>query len=698
MLSPNVFRAFIFVKLLENNFFKFIINNMKRKLLLLSIIYIIMPIIQNPFNGFCRLPSVSLRAFAEESLKINNINFDNSDSIIFLGTSSNENTSEIKITKKQLNDPERTFFDIENAVITFPNKTFEIKNSRMTQVKIAQNSVSPDIVRIVIYTSKNYDSSQLKVLKIKNDIIIKLSNEIPLQKYLTQIYKETGGSSVKYYDTATVIPEETKPETTEADEIFNRVQQAFKEDSQELVRPNIEQKQARLKSRFFLDKVLVKDGNILLSGIGVINLEKPFTLTEPSRIVFDLPNTVVLQELRDKEFILSDNETIKIGQFEPSKARVVIKTATPELYRPVYSANLQSLLIANQNRPLNSVLSETFADLTLFKEQNVNSTTDVINVIFSKPVIYSIKKERNALNVIFYNLTNFDVNSFNITAKKNQNGFGAKQLGANVYQMTFPVSQTTYVDCYETLNASQLRFVFTKKEEKRPPEITIELPTKRETPEIKKENPFSDLLTQSIKKQQKITKKKTKEEKLSVPKKIKNKVIVIDAGHGGADTGAMRGNTLEKDLTLDIALRVEQILQERGLKKVVMTRRSDETLSLARRVEIANEKNADIYISIHINASVKTEIKGIETHYYTEKGYDVAKIIHEELIENIDTEDRGLFKSKFYVINHTEAPAVLLELGFISNEYERSKLCSDTRQKESAEAIAEGIINYLTEY
>lgn len=670
---------------------------MKQKLLLL-IIYIIMPIIQNPFNGFCPLPSVSLCAFAEESLKINNINFDNSDSIIFLGTSSNENTSEIKITKKQLNDPERTFFDIENAVITFPNKTFEIRNSRMTQVKIAQNSVSPDVVRIVIYTSKNYDSSQLKVLKIKNDIIIKLSNEIPLQKYLTQIYKETGGSSVEYYDTAIVIPEETKPETTEADEIFNKVQQAFKEDSQELVRPNIEQKQARLKSRFFLDKVLVKDGNILLSGIGVINLEKPFVLTEPSRIVFDLPNTVVLQELRDKEFVLSDNETIKIGQFEPSKARIVIRTATPELYLPVYSSNLQSLLIANQNRPLNLIPSENFADLTLFKEQNVNSTTDVINVIFSKPVIYSIKKEGNALNVIFYNLTNFDVNSFNVTAQKNQNGFSAKQLGTNTYKMTFPVLATTYVDCYETLNASQLRFVFTKKEEKRQPEITIELPTGKETPEIKKENPFSDLLTQSIKKQQKIEKKKTKQEKLSIPKKIKNKVIVIDAGHGGADTGAMRGNTLEKDLTLDIALRVEQILLERGLKKVVMTRRSDETLSLARRVEIANEKNADIYVSIHINASVKTEIKGIETHYYTEKGYDVAKIIHEELIENIDTEDRGLFKSKFYVINHTEAPAVLLELGFISNEYERSKLCSDTRQKESAEAIAEGIINYLTEY
>ena len=106
----------------------------------------------------------------------------------------------------------------------------------------------------------------------------------------------------------------------------------------------------------------------------------------------------------------------------------------------------------------------------------------------------------------------------------------------------------------------------------------------------------------------------------------------------------------------------------------------------------------DNYVSNHINASFKSEIKGVETHYYTEKGLSVAKVIHKKLMENIDAEDRGLFKSKFYVINHTEAPAVLLELGFISNEQERNSLISEKRQQESAQAIAEGIINYLLEH
>ena len=103
-------------------------------------------------------------------------------------------------------------------------------------------------------------------------------------------------------------------------------------------------------------------------------------------------------------------------------------------------------------------------------------------------------------------------------------------------------------------------------------------------------------------------------------------------------------------------------------------------------------------MSIHINASVKSEINGIETHYYTDNGYNVAKVIHKELMNNVEAMDRGLFKSKFYVINHTEAPAVLLELGFISNEQERSSLNSDKRQMDSAQAIADGIVNYLVEY
>ncbi|MBQ8886834.1 MAG: N-acetylmuramoyl-L-alanine amidase [Candidatus Gastranaerophilales bacterium] len=678
------------------------------------------------FFSFCGFPRKAVAediipvAEKQTTLKVNSINFDNSDSIIFLGTSGVENNSEIKITKQALTEPDRIFFDIENAVITFPNSTYEIKNSRLKQVRIAQNSIEPNIVRIVIWNSPNYDASHIKVLKINNNIVIKLSNEIPIQQYLTQTYKETKESAIEYYEKAVAIQEETEVKPQESDEIFNKVQQAFKEDNQELVRPNIEQRQARLKSRFFLENAEARNGNLLIGGIGVVNVEKPFVLTEPNRVVFDLPNTIVLQELRDKEFKLSDTETVKIGQFEPSKARIVIKTDKPESYRPIYSTNLQTLLIAKSALISGVNLSKTTSELAYFKEENINSTTDVINIIFSNPIIYSIKREETKLYLYIYNLANFNADSFNATSSKSKSGFIAKQIGTNAYRFNFPVNSGTLVDCYETLNASQLRFVFTtqkviqtvtdpKLTPVTPTVPTEKKPTQTKTPvrkpevksetkpqQQKKENPFSALMERQPEKKVEPKKpSKTEETKIS---KIKKKMIVIDAGHGGNDTGALRGSTLEKNLTLKIALKVRDCLREKGLKNIVLTRYNDKTLSLDERVQIANKYNADIFVSIHINASVKSEINGIETHYYTDKGYNVAKIIHKELMNNVDAMDRGLFKSKFYVINHTEAPAVLLELGFISNEQERSSLNSAKRQMNSAQAIADGIVNYLVEY
>ncbi|MCD7739818.1 MAG: N-acetylmuramoyl-L-alanine amidase, partial [Candidatus Gastranaerophilales bacterium] len=669
------------------------------------IIYILTAIIPFNINKGSIVSKIYPYANAGEILKINSINFDNSDSIIFLGTSGIEEPADIKITKKVLTEPDRVFFDIENAVLTFSNTSYELKNSRLKQVKIAQNSTEPNIVRVVIWNTPNYNSSQIKILKIKNNIIIKLNNEIPLQSYLTQTYKETDESAIEYYDKTVVIPEEKKEE--ESNEIFDKVQKAFKEGEDELVRPNIEQRQARLKSRFFLEKAILKNGNILIGGIGVINVEKPFILQNPSRIIFDLPNTIVASELRNKEIKLSETETFKIGQFEPSKARIVIKTNNPENYRPVYSTNLQTLLIAGNTYISGVNVTPVKSELAYFKEQSVNNLTDVVNIIFSQPVIYSIKRENKKLNVTFYNLSNFDTDAFNALALKNKTGYEAEKLGTNMYRISFPINETTLADCYETLNASQLRFVFTKKQLKKE-EISVleekqvvtspKKQGKEQKREVKKESPFANLLERSqTKSRSKVTKTQPSTES-KIPERIKNKVIIIDPGHGGNDTGALRANVLEKDITLAIALKVRNCLIDKGFNNIIMTRSSDKTLTLENRVQIANNNKADIFVSIHINASVKSEIKGIETHYYTENGYGVAKVIHNELTKNVNAIDRGLFKSKFYVINHTEAPSVLLELGFISNEQERNALNSEKRQLESAQAIADGIADYLTEH
>ena len=176
---------------------------------------------------------------------------------------------------------------------------------------------------------------------------------------------------------------------------------------------------------------------------------------------------------------------------------------------------------------------------------------------------------------------------------------------------------------------------------------------------------------------------------------LKNKVIVVDAGHGGKDSGAISGKMYEKEPALKMALLLQKNLEDKGAK-VIMTRSDDTFVSLQDRVSISNFENADLFVSIHLNSSEKSNINGIETHWYKADSQDLAKYVHNEMIKNIEANDRGLFKSMFYVINHTSAPAILVETGFISNKQERDELFGDERQKITAKSIADGIVEYFS--
>ena len=126
-----------------------------------------------------------------------------------------------------------------------------------------------------------------------------------------------------------------------------------------------------------------------------------------------------------------------------------------------------------------------------------------------------------------------------------------------------------------------------------------------------------------------------------------------------------------------------------------MTRDSDVYVSLQDRVKYTEDNKGDLFVSVHVNSSVTPEGNGLETHYYTPQSYDFAQIVHKEFVSAINSKDRGLFKSKFYVINHTTCPSILVETGFISNPEERKELLTSTRKQKTAEAIAKGILKYL---
>ena len=131
---------------------------------------------------------------------------------------------------------------------------------------------------------------------------------------------------------------------------------------------------------------------------------------------------------------------------------------------------------------------------------------------------------------------------------------------------------------------------------------------------------------------------------------------------------------------------------------VDITRNTDVYVSLQDRVDFSENLNPDIFVSVHVNSSNSDSPYGIETHYYKDNSLQLAKTVHASMLNNITSKDRGLFKSKFYVINHTTAPAILVEMGFISNAAERAQLVTETRKKATAKAIAEGIDEYLKLY
>ncbi|MBR0519555.1 N-acetylmuramoyl-L-alanine amidase [bacterium] len=179
--------------------------------------------------------------------------------------------------------------------------------------------------------------------------------------------------------------------------------------------------------------------------------------------------------------------------------------------------------------------------------------------------------------------------------------------------------------------------------------------------------------------------------------------ICIDPGHGGGDFGAVnnRLDLAEKDLTLSISLKLAELLRKKGFN-IIMTRETDRDVSykgspdneeLGARVK-AGQK-ADIFVSIHINAATNTKANGISVHWYKAVDKELAKNIQFALIGTTGRTDRGISQDNFFVVSKSKMPAVLAELGFISNDDEAKLLNENFYQQKIAEAIADGIDVYV---
>ncbi|WPS88222.1 N-acetylmuramoyl-L-alanine amidase family protein [Brevibacillus halotolerans] len=175
-------------------------------------------------------------------------------------------------------------------------------------------------------------------------------------------------------------------------------------------------------------------------------------------------------------------------------------------------------------------------------------------------------------------------------------------------------------------------------------------------------------------------------------------LIVVDAGHGGHDVGAKGtvGN-YEKDFTLSVANRLVEYLKQHKEFQVIATRSTDTYLTLKERTDIANEIDADVFISVHAN-SFNPETRGTETYYYNQNSLDLARVVHKHLLAATQFPDRKVKQNNFYVVKNTKMPAVLTETGFLTNQIENTQLMSPQFQDKVAKSLADAIFEYYQTY
>ena len=198
----------------------------------------------------------------------------------------------------------------------------------------------------------------------------------------------------------------------------------------------------------------------------------------------------------------------------------------------------------------------------------------------------------------------------------------------------------------------------------------------------------------------------------SVQEGRQKKLVIVDAGHGGNDPGKVGvDDSLEKDINLMIAKKIQTILQQQDIE-VVMTREEDKGLyeektsnkkaqDLKNRCNLINQAEPDCVVSIHQNSYHEEYVNGAQVFYYSgsEEGKKLAEILQEKMVSYLDPENHRKAKpnDSYYLLKKTGAPIVIAECGFLSNWEEAKKLQEDRYQNQVAWAVAMGVLKYLSE-
>jgi N-acetylmuramoyl-L-alanine amidase len=486
-------------------------------------------------------------------------------------------------------------------------------------------------------------------------------------------------------------------------------------------------------------------------------------ISNPNRIYFDLKDTRLSSVLKGKEFDVDDGylKKIRVAQFAPGLTRVVLEVGDdvseysafllPNPYRLVIDIHgkKSATLLAKSEKPKSDAIAPKAVEAAV-KPVDSSAKEVVTGKLESPPAVVPKAEPKRDVPKIEGNAT--------ATAAKPPEVKTAEAKASDLKPATDKVAEQVQTEraaaaevkpaVIESKTAIKTAEPVRKVVENDDPpkqEVTAKLippplPSTKEDPPVRARG-----------------KKRSAPEKLNVPKireaqptsdgdrsliralGLKIGRIVIDAGHGGHDTGTIGPNGMrEKDVVLDVALKLGKLLEDRLGAEVVYTRDDDTFIPLETRTAIANQQQADLFISIHANSSDDASARGVETYYLnftssrdalevaarenavSEKSIHelqdlVKKIAMKEKIEEsrelaVDIQqslhtglaskapairDRGVKKAPFIVLIGANMPSILAEISFISNPTDERKMqTSDYRQK-IAESLYKGISKYV---
>ncbi len=577
---------------------------------------------------------------------------DSSQKMFILSTKEPANNLHVK--KIVLNNPKRVVFDIDNAVLSNVKAMIEPQNPNIGSVKVAQFSKNPNIVRVV-FTGEGAGLDEIRINTIKNFIVFNI-DENTKSAYRELVYsdKEPKPKDIDYfcyYENLNVISSNDLGKIKGVAPLVAKVPVVSKNSqisSTGAVWHNI--KTIDFPAKYNVFNIEAFNSGIKFQGLGSVGVSSPTFMSNPGRFVIDFQNSAFQGGVIPATLQLSPTDKIKFGTPSKNTVRIVVESKEPKNYNAVLAPDLMTVLVQN-TKNLNPIDFPTIKEAALEKFEALQQGKQVTKVTIraKSSIVHSITKNPEEVVLYLYNL--------NCTGDFLKEILPTKQFktatitplnnNANGTLWKIPIKSSSLVSTQLSEDGCELVLI-----------IKDQVYQSR------------DIVINS------------------------NSTVMLDAGHGGGDVGAARDGVYEKDINLELVKELKKYLESKGVN-VITTRDSDVKLALEERVLKANSKMPDAFISLHVNATKNTGVSGVETHWYKSNSRDLAKIVHNNLSLGVDGFDRGVFQSQFYVINHTLMPAVLVEVGFLSNCKERCDMMKLQRKNATVKSIGNGILLYL---